>query len=643
MGCWYTSIAADELKRPATDGAHTVDTDPADRQMRGPRIIIRVPRRDRLPMHANEFLFRPTLRKLRTKSHHVAMAALCRIPALSLFVLWIACTGQQEPFRGNGPPEAFLGGSEYPYFGAETPWNLRFFTEHPERLAKRRGQRQMLDLVRGRPREAARYAEELLAVDPADQESLFNLAIARAQVGQLDRALEATRLAEEAGLPFERFLAGPRDLLKPLTDYEPFRQEALRRDIRLIHGPMVGSVTGTGARFWVRTANEAAVQVVAAVENGDTGTLDPEIRSESVRSTAAADFTAIVALEGLDPRTRYRYDVLIDGRPEMGPGYPSFATFPERGGPSRFAVGFGGGAGYVVHNERMWDVIRSRDPHAFLFLGDNVYIDLPEQPGGMHHYTYYRRQSRAEFRRLVASTAVYAIWDDHDCATDDVWMGPYKDKPAWKMPLLRHFRQNWVNPGYGSEEWPATWFEFSIGDVDFFMLDGRFYRTNPFGESPTMLGPAQKQWLLDRVKQSAATFKVLVSPVPWSFDTKGDAVDTWNGFRRERAEIFDFLAQNRIEGVFLVSADRHRSDARRIDRPNGYPLFEFESSRLTNQAAHDLVPGALFGYNEKQSFGLLSFDTTRADPTVSFQIVSIDGKVRGEISLQRSELAHPVR
>ena len=640
MGCWNTPIAGGGRQRPAFDGSHNEFRRSGGRQVRGLRVTDRLPGPYRGGRLAGEHPARESLGKRSPKCHRRAKGALWRFPAVSVLVFWIACSGQQEPFRGNGPPEAFLDGSEYPYFGAETAWDLRFFTEHPERMAKRRGQRQMLDLVRGRPAQAARYAEELLAADPTDQESLFNLAIARAQLGELELALEAARLAEEAGLPFERFLAGPRDLLKPLTESEPFRKEASRRDIRLIHGPMVGSVTDTGARFWVRTADQAAVQVVAAVDDGDTGFFSPEIRSETARSTAATDYTAIAALDGMEPRTRYRYDVLVDGRSELGPSYPSFATSPERGGPSRFSVGFGGGAGYVVQNERMWDVIKSRDPQAFLFLGDNVYIDLPERPAGMHYYTYYRRQSRKEFRRLVASTAVYAIWDDHDCATDDVWMGPYRDMPAWKMPSLRHFRQNWVNPGYGSEEWPATWFEFAIGDVDFFMLDGRFYRTNPFGESPTMLGPAQKQWLLERVKQSTATFKVLVSPVPWSFNTKGDAVDTWNGFRRERGEVFDFLAENRIEGVFLLSADRHRSDARRIERRSGYPLYEFESSRLTNQAMHDLVPGALFAYNEKQSFGLLLFDTTKDDPTVTFRIISIDDEVKGEISLQRSELAH---
>ena len=101
------------------------------------------------------------------------------------------------------------------------------------------------------------------------------------------------------------------------------------------------------------------------------------------------------------------------------------------------------------------------------------------------------------------------------------------------------------------------------------MLDGRLYRTNPYAETTMMLGPAQKQWLFDRVKQATATFKVLVSSVPWTFESKGDAVDTWNGFRQERSEIFDFLAENKIEGVFLLSADRHRSDAWRIERANG--------------------------------------------------------------------------
>ena len=269
------------------------------------------------------------------------------------------------PVRGFGPEEAFLEGSEYPYFGAETPWNLRFFTEHT--AVKRNGQRQMLHMVQGNPEEAARDAQALLEADPADQESLFNLTVAQAQLGQLGLAMKSARRAVDAGLPAERFLAGPRDLLKPLLEHPPFRQEFAERNLKLLHGPMVGSVTANSARFWVRTADESEVQIV-------TGTgvpFSPDAHSRYGRTSRESDYTAVVELEGLQPDTAYRYDVIVDGTSALeGSDRPSFRTFPERGSPSTFEVGFGGGAGFVPRNERMWDVIRSHNPLAFLFLGE---------------------------------------------------------------------------------------------------------------------------------------------------------------------------------------------------------------------------------------------------------------------------------
>ncbi|MHC4867445.1 MAG: alkaline phosphatase D family protein, partial [Planctomycetota bacterium] len=78
----------------------------------------------------------------------------------------------------------------------------------------------------------------------------------------------------------------------------------------------------------------------------------------------------------------------------------------------------------------------------------------------------------------------------------------------------------------------------------------------------------------------------------------------------------------------------------KIERPNGYALYEFESSRLTNQHKHGLKPGAIFAYNEKQSFGLLSFDTAIPDPTVTFQIISIDNEPIHSLTLKHSEISH---
>jgi alkaline phosphatase D len=539
---------------------------------------------------------------------------------------------------GYSPPEAFEDGSEYPYYGSFTKTGFieTEFTEEKLKLYKRRGQHQILDIVRGNPQRAADYCRNLLAETPDDPEFWYTLSIAQCQMNNLKNAQQSMEQALSKGLPFERYLAGPRDLIQPLVETEEFKETAARYDIQLIHGPLLGSVTETSAKFWVRTVEKASVQASVSAAKDFSGAVGSDVQV----SNPDEDYTTVVTVSGLEPFTTYYYDVSIDGKSALAPAYPSFRTYPSKGDGGKFKVGFGGGAGYVPWHEKIWDIIGNQDPIALFLLGDNVYHDMPEAVHGGHHYTYYRRQSRPEFRRLISSTSVYAIWDDHDCATNDVFMGPYKDKPGWKMDLFHLFRQNWNNPSYGDSEWPGIWFDFSIGDVDFFMLDGRFYRTNPHAENPTMLGPVQKAWLLDQLKASTATFKVIASPVPWSFASKGESLDTWNGFKEERKEIFDFLANNKIEGVLLISADRHRSDAWRIERPNGYPLYEFESSRLTNQHVHKVMPGSLFGYNEKQSFGLLTFDTMIPDPTVTYQIYSIDNELIYTREVKWSEISH---
>jgi len=169
------------------------------------------------------------------------------------------------------------------------------------------------------------------------------------------------------------------------------------------------------------------------------------------------------------------------------------------------------------------------------------------------------------------------------------------------------------------------------------MLDGRYYRDLKGG---TMLGPVQKAWLQETLKKSKATFKILASPVPWTEGIKPGSKDPWDGYPQEREQIFSFIEENKIEGVFLISADRHRTDLRTIERPKGYTLYEFESSRLTNRHTHKVIktPGLIWGYNETCSFGLMKFDTTAKIPKVTFDCITIDGKVVETFTLPVNKL-----
>jgi alkaline phosphatase D len=471
---------------------------------------------------------------------------------------------------------------------------------------------------------------------PNDAETWFMLAVAHTARDELEQAMKSVKRAVELGLPAERFLAGPRSLLQPLTEYQPFQQFVTDRYSEPIHGPMLGRTTAESCSFWIRTAREEPVQVLVS----PSADFETPYRSAPTRTRADQDYTAIIDVAGLQPDTTYYYQVIVGDSTGRTLPTPSFRTFPERGTPGAFRVAFGGGAGYVPHHERMWDTIRGCEPRAFLFLGDNVYSDAPTEPE-MQQYCYYRRLSRPEFRRFTASTPIYAIWDDHDFGTNDCWGGPDIHEPTWKIPVWRLFRNNWINPYYGGgEAQPGCWFDFSIADIDFFLTDGRYYRTNPKRPNPSMLGPAQKAWLLNKLKNSTATFKVMASGTPWASGTKPGSLDTWDGYPEEREEIFSFINRHKIDGVVLLSADRHRSDVYKIERESGYPFYEFESSRLTNEHSHTTMKDAIFSYNALQSFGLLSFDTTRTDPEVTYTIVNIDGVEIFDITVKRSQLTH---
>jgi len=101
---------------------------------------------------------------------------------------------------------------------------------------------------------------------------------------------------------------------------------------------------------------------------------------------------------------------------------------------------------------------------------------------------------------------------------------------------------------------------------------------NPRKDAPplSMLGAAQKAWFLERLRSSAATWKLwgnTVAMLDWRIDfqnlppelglkwpTTGYAIlgdDDWSGYRAERREILDFVREHGITGFATVAGDRH--------------------------------------------------------------------------------------
>jgi alkaline phosphatase D len=356
---------------------------------------------------------------------------------------------------------------------------------------------------------------------------------------------------------------------------------------------MLGYTTSETAKFWLRTFQESKVQIVLS----ETKTFDKEIVSEEKQTEEESEYTAKIDVNGLSANTRYFYQIIIDGKRQTE--VYEFTSQPVEREAGEISIAFGGGAAYIPWHSYMWNTIDAHDLNAMLLMGDNVYIDYPEEPE-IQRYCYYRRQSKPEFRKLASGTPILSIWDDHDFGDNDEFGGKEIDFPEWKRPVFEVFRNQFANPYYGGgDKNPGIWYDFQIADVDFFMLDCRYYRepSSVHGEidDPQMLGPVQLLWLKEKLLASQGTFKVIVSSVPWAYGAKAGMAgrfDTWRGYKKERQEIFEFLAENKIEG------------------------------------------------DETCSFGKVIFNTKLPDPSLRYEIWSIDNEKVGEYTIKHSELKH---
>lgn len=341
---------------------------------------------------------------------------------------------------------------------------------------------------------------------------------------------------------------------------------------------MVGAPGPNHFTVWVRASGSFLVEL----EYSTSPTFEKVLKGSSALARRENENCVTVRAMGLRPGTRYYYRLRFAGELDRYQPLP-FHTTTAPAGPASFSVAFGSCCRIQFdRNQPIFDVVQRLEPNMFFWLGDNIYADTEDSGALSELYTRQRVVEKLE--PLLRSTPQLAIWDDHDFGYNDSdGLSPFKAE------ALRLFRSYWANPGSGTDGAPGIWFKQSYGGVDFFFLDGRYYRaasTDPDSPAKTMLGPVQKAWLKAELLKSRAPFKVLVSGGGWSSAEKGDG-DSWAVYQNERNEIFDFIRDRRIDGVLCISGDSHMGELNCIPRSaqGGYDIYDMCSSPLAQMPA----------------------------------------------------------
>lgn len=394
----------------------------------------------------------------------------------------------------------------------------------------------------------------------------------------------------------------------------------------LTHGPWVGAVSDTTARVSLRT--DATRRVVVRV-------MDEEAPDEAdiaayVYPSPTTDYATTVELSGLEPSRRYKVFFEVDG--ELSAHDAELKTAPAPGAATRLTFGYGSCT--RLDAQPIFGTIAGFAPDLFVFGGDNHYGNTPDLQSLWWNYRW--ALDRPERGALLARTATLATWDDHDFVGNNTNGG----SPGKESALLA-FSQYWGNPSYGTATTPGVFSRVSYGDVDFFLLDARYYRSAEGDPNGSILGAEQTAWLEGELLASTATFKLLVSGS--IFSNSGN--ETWLQFPAARQALFDFIRDNDVTGVVLLGGDVHRSSLRRIRREaaGSYDLPEIISSPMANTnstCSANTEPDAeqLVCLDAGNYFALVDVDTTLADPELAVRLMDELGLEQAELRVRRSEL-----
>ncbi|GIF16099.1 alkaline phosphatase D family protein [Actinoplanes teichomyceticus] len=447
----------------------------------------------------------------------------------------------------------------------------------------------------------------------------------------------------------------------------------------ITHGVQSGDATADSAVVWARADRPGRLWVQASRR--------PDFRgSRVVRGplvTPETGLTGKVRLRGLPAGERIHYRARVESLDRPGrfslPVDGTLRTAPTRRADIRFVwTGDVAGQGWGIDPEhggmRLFESARLRRPDFFLHSGDTVYADGPlaetvTLPDGRiwrnlltdaklkvaETLDEYRGQYAYNllddaYRRFVASVPQINQWDDHE-VTNNWYPGEILDDARYTEKRVDVLAAR-AHQAY--HEWVPTpqrtgpvYRKIPYGPLlDVFVLDMRTVKDPNDGNTYAdrtrgLLGREQRQWLIDGLRRSRATWKVIANDLPLGLVVPDGAVAQEGvaqgdagrpaGREIEFAEVLRAAHRHGVTGIVFLTADVHYTAAHHYDPARAAvadftPFWEFVSGPAHAGA---FGPNALDGTFGPEAVFVHAPPVANTSPALGYQHfgeVEIDGE-----------------
>ena len=453
----------------------------------------------------------------------------------------------------------------------------------------------------------------------------------------------------------------------------------------ITHGVQSGDVSTGSAVVWSRADRPGRLWVSVSRR--------PDFRGSRVLRgpvvTPATDFTGKVRLRDLPSGERLFYRVKVESLERPGlfstPVSGELITAPARRRDIRFVwtgdvAGQGWGIDPAFGGMRLFESMRRRRPDFLLHSGDTVYADGPlaetvALPGGRvwrnrltdaklkvaetleefrGQYAYNLLDEH--YRRFAAEVPQINQWDDHE-VTNNWYPGEiltdarYTEKRVDVLAArARQAYLEWLPLGGTSAPIHRR---IPYGPLlDVFVLDMRTVKDvndgNTYADPARgLLGHEQREWLIDGLCRSRATWKVIAADLPLGLVVPDGAAaqegvaqgdpGAPKGRELEFAEVLRSAHRHGVTGIVFLTADVHYTAAHHYDPARAAfrdftPFWEFVSGPAHAGAFGPNPLDATFGPETVFVNAPPVANTSPADGFQHFGEVRIDGE-SGELTV----------
>ena len=271
----------------------------------------------------------------------------------------------------------------------------------------------------------------------------------------------------------------------------------------------------------------------------------------------------------------------------------------------------------------IWQSIKNENINSFIFLGDNVYGDVPS--GKLNKM----KKAYAHQKKLIPDWLfkkdVNVIWDDHDYGINNGGASYPLKKQAQLMYL------DFWNISSDDERrkregiYTNKFINIDGFTVNLVLLDTRYFRSDldktigintvykkNLDLNSTILGNKQWAWLEETINKKADL--VIISTSIQLLATS-HRFEKWSNFPHEHIRMKKLLKQSKIP-VLIISGDRHQGAIYEEDN-----LFEITSSSLNKTLSPSKFIGrpkevddAMIGdMYSGENYGLITIDTEKKE------------------------------